>query len=192
MGLELTTQPASEPLSTADAKLHLAVTTSDDDAHIDSLVLSARSTLEQMTRRAFITQTYTLTRRTFGADKVLLPRPPLQSVTSVEYYPDDGGALTALAEGTDYRVDTAGNIGCIELIDGVSWPGLADRSGAVKIVYVAGYGDDGTDLPGSLLHALRLQLSEYYEPQHSQKRMDAIRSLVALHTLHSATAFEAL
>lgn len=192
MGLSLTTAPAAEPLTTAEAKAHLAVTSSDDDVYIDSLVVAARESLEVRTRRAFITQTYTLTRPTFGADHVLLPRPPLQSVTSVEYYPADGGALTPLVDGTDYRVDTAGRIGRVELVEGQSWPDLADRHDAVKIVYVAGYGAAGADLPGSLVHAIRLQLSEFFEPQNSPRRMEAIKALTAPHLVHSATAFEAL
>ena len=192
MGLALTTPPAAEPLTTAEAKSHLAVTSSDDDAYIDALITSARSAIEAATRRALITQTHTLTRRAFGAEQVLLPRPPLQSVTSVKYYPSGGGAQETLAAGTDYRVNTAGTIGSIERVEGTSWPALADRHDAVEIVFVAGYGAAGSALPAALLHAIRLQLSEMFEPQHSAKRGEAIASLTLLHKVYSATAFEAL
>lgn len=192
MGLVLTTPPAAEPLTTDEAKSHLAVTSADDDTLIASLVSSARAAIEAATRRALITQTYTLTRRLFGAECVLLPRPPLQSVTSVKYYPSGGGAQTTLVEDTDYRVNTAGTIGSIELVEGTSWPALADRHDAVEIVYVAGYGAAGSDLPAALLHAIRLQLSEMFEPRHSDKRVSAIEAFVLLHKVYSATAFEAL
>lgn len=196
MSLDLTTPPAAEPIDTDDAKTHLRVTSADDDTFIDALVASAREACEARTRRAFITQTYTYKRRSFGgvngAEQVLLPRPPLQSVTSVNYYPSGGGAQVTLVEDTDYRVNADATIGSIELVEGTSWPAVADRFDAVEIVYVAGYGLAGSDLPPSLLHAIRLQLSEMFEPVNSQQRIDAIKQLLASYRVYSATAFEAL
>lgn len=192
MSLALTTPPATEPISTTDAKSHLAVTSSDDDALIDAYVASAREALEQRTRRAFLTQTYTLTLPAFVSKPILLPRPPLQSVTSVKYYPSGGGAQATLVEDTDYRVNAAGLFGCVELVEGTSWPATSNRHDAVEIIYVTGYGASGSNLPASLLHAIRLQLSEMFEPQHSDKRTTAINALVAPFRVYSATVFESL
>ena len=58
MGLVIATAPAAEPISTADAKLHLRVDITDDNDLIDALVKVAREHVEIITRRALITQTW--------------------------------------------------------------------------------------------------------------------------------------
>ena len=140
MGLTLTTAPTVEPLTTAGAKSHLAVTSSDDDSLIDAYVSSARETLEQRTRRAFLTQTYTYTRRTFGAVRILLPRPALQSVTPGKYYPDGGGAQTTPVAGTGYRVATSVTSGAGGLAGGNTGPGRGERHDRGRIAESAGAG----------------------------------------------------
>ena len=52
----LTTPPLAEPLALADAKAHLRVTSSDEDAMISTLIIAARRHVEQATGLALITQ----------------------------------------------------------------------------------------------------------------------------------------
>lgn len=54
------TPPAIEPLSLAEAKLHLRVDMSDDDGEINDAIGAAREDCEGETHRAFITQTWQL------------------------------------------------------------------------------------------------------------------------------------
>src|SRR3954465_4821919 len=54
--LELVTAPTVEPLTLADAKQHLRVTVSDEDALITRHLITARRQVEIMTRRRLITQ----------------------------------------------------------------------------------------------------------------------------------------
>ena len=192
MGLTLKTAPATEPLSLADAKLHLAVTTTDDDALITDYIAAARSMLENQTRRAWITQTLVLTLPQFATTRIELPRPVLQSVTHVKYYPSDGGAQATLTEDTHYRVDTASTFGAIELVYGQSWPATIARHDAVEIEFVAGYGAAGSDVPPDLIQALKLALSELYEPQMTDRRVLAMNALISGRKAHSATVFEGL
>jgi uncharacterized phiE125 gp8 family phage protein len=61
MGLRQTTPPAVEPVSLAEAKLHLRVDITDDDALITGLIQGARYAAENMCRRVMVTQSWGLT-----------------------------------------------------------------------------------------------------------------------------------
>ena len=92
----VTSAPANELLTTAEAKAWLRVDFASDDTIIDSLAKSGRVYLENFTRRAFVTQTVRHEFDCWPASGVIrLPRPPLQSVTSVKYY-NSAGVLTTL------------------------------------------------------------------------------------------------
>ena len=55
MPLQLVTPPAEEPVSLAEARLHLRVDFTDDDALITSLIAAARQAAETLTGRQFVT-----------------------------------------------------------------------------------------------------------------------------------------
>ena len=55
---QLVIQPVGEPVTLAEAKLHLRVDYTDDDALITSLITVARQYAEGLTHRSFITQTW--------------------------------------------------------------------------------------------------------------------------------------
>ena len=85
MGIySLVTEPAVEPVSTAEAKLHLRVDIDEDNTLIDAFVQTAREHVEDVTARAMITQTWEWYADAFPAgDRIELLLPPLQSVTSI-------------------------------------------------------------------------------------------------------------
>ena len=56
----LTTPPAVEPVSLAEAKMHMRVTHSDDDTYISTLINSTRSTVEQFCGLALIQQNWSV------------------------------------------------------------------------------------------------------------------------------------
>lgn len=94
MPTQLVSAPAIEPVSLAEAKLHLRVETAmtDDDTLIQALIVSARTLGEQITRRAFISQQWKAVLDQFPA--------PGQNVGSANWYgPQWGnspGPLTVL------------------------------------------------------------------------------------------------
>lgn len=61
MGIRCIERPVEEPVSLAEAKLHLRVDFTDDDALITSLIAAARMAAENICRRAFVTQKWELT-----------------------------------------------------------------------------------------------------------------------------------
>lgn len=116
--ISLVTPPACEPLSLSDAKLQLGMDSSEtyDDARISRLIVSARRTLENITRRALITQRWTMKLDGWpplhplysarGFPEILIPKPPLQSLVSFQYV-DTGGILQTLQQQTDYGADAS-------------------------------------------------------------------------------------
>lgn len=163
MNLSLATAPSVEPISTANAKAHLRVDTSDDDTLIDALVKAAREQAENFTRRALITQTWDMVLDGWPAGTAMpIPLPPLQSVTHVKYKDQDGSEST-FSSG-DYIVDTAVEPGRIVLGYNKSWPsGTLYPASPISVRFVAGYGDAATDVPESIIQAMKLMVGLWYE-----------------------------
>jgi uncharacterized phiE125 gp8 family phage protein len=136
-GLQLYTAPASEPVSTTEAKARLKLTGSDYDTDLSQLITDCRIAAEAECQRAFITQTWTLTLRRFPAGREIpIPRPPLASVTHVKYY-DTSDAQQTLSS-SDYYVVTGLEPGLVALKSSSSWPATMDRPDAVEIRFIAG------------------------------------------------------
>lgn len=159
------TDAASEPVSLAEAQAWLRVDSQDDATEITTLVTTARQIVEDFTGRALITQTWRLVASEWPAeefagvgDVIRLPRTPLASVTSLKYYPENGGAQATFAA-NNYHVVTAIQPGIVVLADNASWPDLAVRPDAVEINFTAG---EASASPG-LRHAVLLVLAHLYE-----------------------------
>src|SRR5688572_5645345 len=101
MALTLVTPPVEEPVELDQAKLHLRETEDAEDELIEGLVLAARQHVETDTARALITQTWDLTVDSLGC-QIELPKPPVQSVTSVKYLDSEGVEQTLPTD--QYRV----------------------------------------------------------------------------------------
>lgn len=163
MALTLVAGPAVEPATTSEAKSHLRVDISDDDTLIDNLVTAMRDHVETITRRALITQTWDYVLDAFPQDdELVLPLPPLQSVTSVKYTDTDDNESTFSSD--NYRVDTDSEPGRIVLKNGYTWPSDTLKSvGGVVVRFVAGYGDAASDVPQAIIQALLLMVGHLYE-----------------------------
>ncbi|OPX87737.1 MAG: Phage gp6-like head-tail connector protein [Pelotomaculum sp. PtaB.Bin104] len=163
MALKIKTQPASEPISLAEAKSHLRVDGTDEDTFIDGLISAAREDCEDFQSRAYITQTWELWLDNWpGSDCIDIPLPPLQSITSIKYYDTDGTEYTMAT--VDYFVDTKSYVGRVVLAYGKAWPSTTLRpANGVCIEFVAGYGDAAADLPAAVKQAMLLIIGDLYE-----------------------------
>ncbi len=146
MGLSLVTGPAVEPVSLAEAKARLRVSTSDDDADLTALLIGARQYAENYIRGALVTQTwdYKLDRGWpmvcvdgYVRQRIELPLHPVQSVTSVSYV-DEAGATQTLNSAL-YTVHIDRPFAYIEKAYDATWPSVRDVSAAVTVRFVAGY-----------------------------------------------------
>mgnify|MGYP001233593676 CR=1 FL=1 len=165
MKLTLVTPPAHEPVSLAEAKLHLRIAddATDEDALIASLIVAARQHLDGYSGilgRCLIDQTWALELDGFR-DVIGLPLPPLRSVASVEYYDRDGVLQTVSPD--VYDVVAGGTSGgYIQRRPGQSWPATGGRSLPVKVTFVAGYGPDWNAVPQPIRHAMLLLVGHWY------------------------------
>ena len=136
MSWRVTTEPVTEPVSLTEAKLHLRVDSTADDDLITTLISVARQWCEGFQNRAYITQTITMTLDKFP--KVFkIPKPPLQSVSSIKYIDTGGNQQTFAA--ANYDVDVEKEPGRIALAYSKSWPSIRGDINSVEVVYIAGY-----------------------------------------------------
>lgn len=160
----MTTPPSVEPVSVAEAKRNCDVDSDDRDEDFARWISEARAQVEKDTRRALINQTVTLNMDQWpGGDAIVLPYPPLSSVTSVKYY-DTGGTQQTWSSG-NYTVDTNRTPGVIFLDthDSVSWPSTQDRRNTIEVIYVAGYGSAASNVPDAAKNAILLLVKHRYE-----------------------------
>ena len=183
LAITRTTDAASEPITSAEAKSHMRVDHNADDTLIAALIKAARQYLEEISGRALINQTWTLKLDGFpgcGKDRrnisplytsdryrwrsqlpIILPRAPLSSVSSIAYVDEDGASQTWGS--SNYVVDSAGEPGAVYPAEGVEYPDTDDRPNAVTVTYVAGYGAAASAVPQPIKQALLLLVAQWYE-----------------------------
>ncbi len=167
---KLKTAPSAEPILSADAILWMKLdsdTGTADAAIITSLIKTARIYCESITNRALITQTWYAYMDQFPCeDFIKLPKPPLQSVTSIKYTDSDGTQYTFSS--SDYSVDTDSEPGRIVLNYGESWPTatLATKN-PIVIEFICGYGSAGTSVPDTILTGLKVDIADMYQNRES-------------------------
>jgi uncharacterized phiE125 gp8 family phage protein len=158
LNLRVITAPAQELVSIETMKSHLRVDGTEEDPLIQSYIHSACELGEGLARRAFLTQTLELVIDTFPADGILkLPRPPLQSVTSVKYMDVNGNEYTW----TDYAVDARSEPGVV-IFRSIPADALLE-SGAVAVRFVAGYGLAAVTVPAMFTQGVMLSVAHWYE-----------------------------
>ena len=155
-GLSVQTAPTVEPLSPREVKDYLRLPSDDDLSTINILQKAAREYAENFLGRALLTQTLDLYVDVADPDGnplreglttgpyistlynyITLPKPPVQSVTSVITYNDSDTATTFAA--SKYYVDTAREPSRITLRTGETFPTALRVANAIRVTYVAGY-----------------------------------------------------
>ena len=156
-GISVVTAATVDPVSLAEAKAHLRVTSSDDDALIVGYLVAARQFVEDYTGRTLSLQTYDYKIDDELCGEILLPRPPLVSVTSVSYV-DINGATQTLSPSL-YQVDTGILFGRIVPAYQATYPSVRVQPNAVTVRFQAGY----TQIPEPIRQAILLLVSHFYD-----------------------------
>jgi len=162
--LTLKTAPVSEPVSLQEAKDWMRVTSEDEDAVISSLISTAREACEEYQGQAYLEQTRILTLDEFPCEEILIPRPPLQSISRIQYL--DTAGVQKTIDTVDYAVDSVSFPARLIPAFGKSWPATREQVGAVTIEYVAGYDPDGSPavpVPQRIKQAILAMVNHLYE-----------------------------
>lgn len=153
------TAPAGLPFTVSEVKDHLRVVHSDEDSLIGTYLRAAVNMAETISKRALVTRTYTGQLSHWPHDaEIILPYPPLQSVTSITYTDEDN--VTATWNATNYVVDTHKEPGRIYFARNYTLPGVnLQRGGAIEVTFKAGF----TTVPDEYKQAIFLLVGHYYE-----------------------------
>jgi uncharacterized phiE125 gp8 family phage protein len=130
--LAIATAPTLEPLTAAEAKAYARIDLDDDDAIVARQIEAARVKAETRTRRAFLQQTWDLYLDQWPGEEIVIPRPPLSSVTYVKYR-DENGTWQTVSSTTVYEVDTTDEPGRVVLAYNQTWPTVVTRPRAITL-----------------------------------------------------------
>ncbi|HEY2069825.1 MAG TPA: head-tail connector protein [Rhizomicrobium sp.] len=157
MPLELVTPPSVEPVTLDEAKAHLKVATTDDDALITQLISAARARAEWHTGRAFVTQAWILWLDAWPCNEAVeIPLPPLQAVSAITTYAQDG--TSSVLDASLYQAAS----GRVALKPGVSLPVSLRPLNAVSIAFTAGYGVGESNVPALIRQAMLDIIADLY------------------------------
>lgn len=175
MPMQLITPPAAEPVSLAEAKLHLRVDFDEDDALIQALISAARQAAEMLTQRQLVTARWRMVLDSFPGPSlmgvpagqtftlpghaILIPKSPLQSVVEIRYL--DMAGVSQVMPSAHYTVDKACEPARITPVFGQIWPVALPQIGAVSVTFDAGYGS-AADVPEGLKSWIKLRLGSLY------------------------------
>jgi uncharacterized phiE125 gp8 family phage protein len=171
MPWKVTSAPATEPVTTSEAKLHLNIpdAVTDWDSMISELVKSAREHIEKLTGQAFVTQTVQEFLDNFDtlqyAGEMTLSRYPISAITHVRYT-DKAGAQQTWAT-TNYATDLVSRRPRIALKTAGTIPENCDDINSVEIQYVCGYGNAAA-VPAQFKTAIKLLVGEMFENRENR------------------------
>ena len=148
-----------------EAKLFLREDEADNDTIITDLIVSLSKTLEDVLGISLLQQTwrYIFERFPYSNYPIQLPRPPIQSVSSIRYVDTDGVQQTFPE--AKYGVDL--DLELVYLTGNETWPSTkAFRNRpTISIEYVTGY-LTAADVPGDLILKLKEVMSSTYDARN--------------------------
>lgn len=158
----VTGEPAVEPVTLAEAKIHLRVDGDDENTYMETLITAARMWAEGVTRRKFINTTVRLSLDVLP-DVVRLPFGKTQSITTFAYTDEDGNAATLPSGSTGYTLDSDSEPARIVPYYDTDWPTTYEVNNAIQITYVVGYGAAATSVPAKIKQAILMYCLHLYE-----------------------------
>jgi uncharacterized phiE125 gp8 family phage protein len=181
MSLVMTSGPALEPVSLAEAKAHLRVDGSVEDALIQSLVVTSRLHIEASLGLALITQCWSLfLDRWPKAGRVVLPLRPVAAITHIRIWSDEGVSETL--DPAQFLLDGHGMPPRLVALGGAAALDPKRAANGIELGFTAGFGAASDDVPASIRHALLLLVAHWYEhrePVQIGVGVNAVPSMVS-------------
>jgi|CXWL01.1.fsa_nt_gi uncharacterized phiE125 gp8 family phage protein len=149
--LERITAPTSEPITMSEAKLYLRVDSGNEDSLITDLIVAARMSAEAWMKSSLISQSWKLVYNDYLDDAVVLPMPPIVSVTSVVVVNRDATSQTISAN--NYYLNAAKNMLLFDnYVSGFS----------IEITYNTGYGT-ASQIPQPIKYGMLAHIAAMYD-----------------------------
>lgn len=157
--LKETSTPEVEPISVAEVKTFLRISHDGDDAVLSNYIKAARQFCETYTGIAMISRDFKVSFDISG--KALrrnypIPKAPVSAISSVKMV-SYSAQETSLESGA-YETDTGFNRIFI-MNNGLN----AANQRAIEINFIAGYGENASDIPETLRHAVLMKTAQMYE-----------------------------
>lgn len=158
MAMHLVTPPALEPVTLAEARAYLKITSTTEDDVLRGLLKTARETVEAQAGLALITQTWRLhVDRWPRSGRLALYRYPVTAVTAITAYQGDGTPVQLAPE--DWMFQPNGRPQRLYLSSRTDSSSLA----GLEIDMVSGFGETGVDVPDILKQAILTLTAHLYE-----------------------------
>ncbi len=162
MTLVMTSGPLAEPVSVADAKAHMRIDSTAEDTLIASLIVTSRLHIEAALGLALLTQAWSYFVDAWPRSReIVLPLKPVQSITTVRVWAQDGTSQILSADA--YTLDGDGKPPRLVLSRSAAPPAPGRSASGIEIAFSAGYGDAGTDVPAPIRQALVLLVAHWFE-----------------------------
>lgn len=152
----------AEPLTTAEAKAHLRVTDTSEDALIASYIVAAREWVEQYTGHVLVEGEIVDSYSAWGTH-LTLRNQPINDYDPIEItYTDINGDPVNYADGVvrDQRYPWT-----IWPPTGQTFPTLGDQ-GSIIVTYTAGYAD-AASVPQALKQAMLLLIGQWHDNRNA-------------------------
>lgn len=164
----VTTDATAEPLSLAEMKRHLRVTTNELDTEVLAAFRGAREWLERLYDRTFRTAVVRKIKRDdWPTGQIYLGYPPLIQIDSVKYYDADNSQQTISS--SDYYVLTSTwSTSYFEMSSTYTVPAMYQRPDAFEINYQTGYASASL-VPETAKNAIRVLAYAYFHDDDQDK-----------------------
>jgi uncharacterized phiE125 gp8 family phage protein len=170
----LTTPPAAEPVTLAEAKAHLRVTHGDDDTYIATLIKTARASIEAQTGLGLVSQGWSVFRDDWPPTGVIeLPLAPVLEVVDIKVYGDDD--VAAVIDPSHYYEDKVSRPARIILRGSRSWTRPGRVANGIEILLTIGF----TAVPEPLREAVLQLVGHWYETRSDKAAEDGTQLHIA-------------
>lgn len=168
--MKLITANTDWAVTLEEAKTHLKVDDTTDDAYIQFLCESVQEEVEEMADLGLTAKTWELHLDEFpGGDQTIeIWMWPVSAVGSVKYTDGDGNTQTVSSSNYATELDD-GKPAKIQPIDSYTWPTTRDTVGAVQVQFTTGFTSPMT-CPSDLKSAMLLIIADRFDNREDKGR----------------------
>jgi uncharacterized phiE125 gp8 family phage protein len=175
-----TSPPAIEPVTLAEAKAHLRVTHTDDDAYISTLIKAARVSVEGRTGLGLITQGWSLYLDDWPeTQEIRLPLAPILDVLDIKVWSD--ADVAAVIDPSHYYEDKVSRPARIVLRGSRVWAKPGRVANGIEVLLSVGFGPLASSVPEPLRQAILRVVAHWFAMRGDEPQGEwpfAARSLI--------------